>query len=120
MLCWEVYNQSKNLSCRPSDLYGVEWPLVRFYFDRAIYRWGGYVERKVSEAESTIRQRMHKQKAANVESFVMSWRISTFNKIMGLSTAAAYAKPVSTQSLTGKPKKASVPSNFGSERMFSG
>lgn len=121
MLCWEVYNQAKSLNCRPSDLYNIEWPLARFYFDRTIYWWGNYVDRKVKEAEHVMRERLRKARG-NIEAFVTSSRIATFNKIMGLSVAEAYAKPVATQDFTKKKKteKPTTTSGFGNGRMFGG
>jgi hypothetical protein len=119
MLCWKIWNQAKGLGCRPSQLYDIEWPLTRFYFDRAIYWWGTHVEGKISEAEANMRQRMKKSRG-NVDAFVTSARISTFNKLMGLSTAAAYASPVSTAGLTKKSEKSKTPTKFGKERMFAG
>lgn len=119
MLCWEVYNQAKALTCRPSDLYNIEWPLARFYFDRTIYWWGNYVERKVKEAEAVMRERLRKSRG-NIEPFVTSSRIATFNKIMGLSVAEAYAKPVATQDFAKKAEKPKATSKFGSGRMFEG
>ena len=91
MLCWQVWNQTQALKCRPSDLYDIEWPLARFYFDRGIYWWGNFVEQKMQEAEQTVRQQMKNKKGT--EMFVASTRIATFNKIFGLSTASAFRQP---------------------------
>lgn len=100
MLCWQVWNQVRALRCRPSDLYGIEWPLARFYFDRGIYWWGNFVEQKLQEAEQNVRQQMKNRKGT--EMFVTSTRIATFNKIFGLSTASAYRQP---DNISDKKKK---------------
>lgn len=114
-----MWNQAKGLSIRPSQLYDIENPLVAFYFDRGIYWWGTHVEGKVNEAEANMRSRMKKSRG-NVDAFVSSARISTFNKLMGLSTASAYAAPVSTAGLTPKDEKPTAAKKFGNEGLFSG
>lgn len=90
------------MNCRPSDLYDIEWPLARFYFDRGIYLWGNFVERRMDEAEATVRNQMKNRKGT--DTFVRSQRIVTFNKLFGLSTAAAYRQPQLPQQAT-KPKE---------------
>jgi hypothetical protein len=102
MLCWQLWNQAKGLGCRPSELYDIEWPLARFYFDRGIYWWGNYVEDRMNEAEATVRKQMKNRKGT--ETFVASQRIATFNKIFGLSVAAAYRQP-SLPGMTTEKKK---------------
>lgn len=97
MLCWQVWNQSKALSCRPSELYDIEWPLARFYFDRGIYLWGNFVENKMNEAEMTVRRQMKNRKGT--DAFAASSRIAAFNKLFGLSVASAYREPQLPQKL---------------------
>lgn len=119
MLCWKIWNESKALGCRPSELYDIEWPLARFYFDRSIYWWGNFIESKVNDAEATVRNQMKNRKGT--DAFAASARISTFNKIFGLSTAAAYRQPELPGRIDQKPvEKANPKAGQHNSSMFSG
>ena len=102
MLCWQVWNQCKALGVRPSELYNVTWPLAAFYFDRGIYYWGTFVERRMDEAEQTVRNQMKNRRGTDV--FVTSARIVAYNKLFGLSVASAYRQP-QLPATQGKPTK---------------
>ncbi|QGJ90064.1 tail assembly chaperone [Mycobacterium phage Indlulamithi] len=65
--------------------------MARFYFDRGIYWWGNFVEQRMNEVEAQVRKQMKNRKGT--ETFVASQRIATFNKLFGLSVAAAYRQP---------------------------
>lgn len=68
---------------RPSKTYDVEDPFASYLLDRGIYRWGTYVENKMDEAEAAIRNSMRNRKGT--ETFVLSSRQATFNKLMGIT-----------------------------------
>lgn len=103
------------MNCRPSDLYDIEWPLARFYFDRGIAAWGKFIENKMNEAEANVRKQMKNRRGT--DTFVASHRIVTFNKLLGLSVAAAYRQPQlpNQESKTKEPQKVTVKdlSGFG-------
>ena len=79
------------MGVRPSELYGITWPLAAFYLDRGLYRWANFVEGRLNEVESTVRKQMRNQ--AGTDIFVQSAKIAAYNKLMGLSTASAYRQP---------------------------
>lgn len=99
----------------PSDLYEIEWPLARFYFNRGIYKWGKFVENRLEEVEATVRNQMKNRRGT--ETFVTSQRIAAFNKIFGLSVASAYRQPDIVQPIE---KKAKTPVSQPNSRMFTG
>lgn len=86
-----MWDQAKALGVRPSELYGVTWPLAAFYLDRGLHRWANFVEGRLNEVESTVRKQMRNQ--AGTDIFVQSAKIAAYNKLMGLSTASAYRQP---------------------------
>jgi hypothetical protein len=90
-LAWQAWNQAKALGLRPSELYGVTWPLAAFYLDRGLYWWSNFVESKMNEAEMTVRNQMKNQSGSDM--FAQSSRTATYNKLMGLSVASAYRQP---------------------------
>jgi hypothetical protein len=73
--------------------------LAAFYFDRGVYWWGNFVERKMDEAEHAVREQMRNRKGTDM--FANSARISTYNKLFGLNPASAYRQP----QLPSKSKK---------------
>lgn len=104
--------QSKALGIRPSDLYDLQWPTARFYFDRGIYWWGSLVESKLNEAEA-VAQMQTKRMKGNKSGFIASAKQMTFCKLMGLPITSAFrqpdsfqkeqkAKPNGTQTLSGE------------------
>lgn len=91
-MCYRIWNQAKALGCRPSELYNIEWPTVRFYFDRAIYWWGTLVEGKLNEAEA-IAQMQTKRMRGNKSGFIASAKQMAFCKLMGLPVTSAFRQP---------------------------
>jgi hypothetical protein len=77
---------------RPSELYDIQWPIVRFYFDRAIYWWGTLVENKLNEAEA-VAQMQTKRMRGNKAGFIASAKQMAFCKLMGLPTTSAFRQP---------------------------
>lgn len=119
MLCWKIWNESKALGIRPSDLYDIQWPLARLYFDRGIYWWGNFIEDKVNTAEAQVRNQMKNRKGT--DAFAQSARIVAFNKIFGLSTASAYRQPQLPGKMTEKPvEKANPKAGQHDSSLFSG
>lgn len=91
------------MGIRPSQLWGVEWPLAAFYFDRAVRNWANFVDRKCEEAEMVIRLQMKNRRGT--DGFAMQAREVAFNKLLGLSVASAYSAPP-TKGLKGeKPRQ---------------
>lgn len=88
------------MGVRPSELFGVTWPLAAFLLDRGLYRWSTFVENKLNEVELTVRNQMKNSSGADV--FVQSARTSMYNKLMGLDPASAYRSP---GVFADKPKK---------------
>lgn len=76
---------------RPSELWGITWPLAAFYFDRAVRNWANFVDRRTEEAESMIRAQMKNRRGT--DGFALQARQVTFNKLVGLSVESAYAAP---------------------------
>lgn len=89
---WQVWQQWKVFHERPSRTYGIRDDLAAFIFDRGIYLWASYVERKMDEAEDNIRRSMKNRKGT--ETFVNSQRRATFNKLLGIKeTTNVYKQP---------------------------
>lgn len=81
------------MGVRPSELWGISWPLAAFYFDRAVRNWANFVDRRCEEAEMVIRLQMKNRRGT--DGFAMQAREVAFNKLLGLSVATAYAAPPS-------------------------
>lgn len=96
----QAWNTAKAMGVRPSELFGVTWPLAAFLLDRGLYRWSTFVENKLNEVELTVRNQMKNSSGADV--FVQSARTSMYNKLMGLDPASAYRSP---GVFADKPKK---------------
>ncbi len=47
---WSLRVLSKDLQTRPSDLLAIRNPLVRYYFDHAVWLFGSAVEADLEEA----------------------------------------------------------------------
>lgn len=77
---------------RPSKTYGIKGSLAAFLFDRGIYHWGTFVENKMDEAEQNIRRSMRNRKGT--DTFVLSARQATYNKLLGIKdTKNVYKQP---------------------------
>lgn len=102
------------MGCRPSELYDIQWPLVRFYFDRTIYWWGTFVESKINEAEARARVQTKRMRGSSAEGFVASAKQLAYAKLVGLPKTTAFRQPDSfkkpepknngTQSLSAEGK----------------
>ena len=88
------------MGIRPSELWGIAWPLAAFFFDRGVRDWANFVDRNVKNAEAEVRMRMRNSKRANVDSFAHQAAQVTFNKLMGLSTENLYAAPTNVKGAT--------------------
>ena len=76
---------------RPSELWGITWPLAAFYFDRAVRNWATFVDRRSDEAEMAVRMQMKNRRGT--DGFALQARTVAFNKLLGLSVEGAYAAP---------------------------
>lgn len=76
---------------RPSELYGIQFPMAAFYFDRAVRNWATFVDRRSEEAEMAVRMKMRNRKGT--DGFALQARHVQFNKLVGLSVDSAYAPP---------------------------
>lgn len=106
-MAWQTWKQSKALGVRPSELYCVTWPLAAFYLDRGLYWWANFVEGKMNEAETAVRNQMKNSTGADM--FAHSAKMAAYNKIMGLSVAAAYRQPGSLSQKDKSKAKSLVP-----------
>lgn len=88
---------------RPSELWGITWPLAAFYFDRAVRNWANFVDQRSNEAEMNVRLQMKNRKGT--DGFALQAREVAFNKLLGLSVASAYATPSITRGESGERKK---------------
>ncbi|AEK07472.1 tail assembly chaperone [Mycobacterium phage Send513] len=88
---------------RPSELWGISWPLAAFYFDRALRNWATFVDRRVEEAEMTVRMQMKNRKGT--DGFALQARHVAFNKLMGLDVSSAYAPPPVAPNAAGAGKR---------------
>lgn len=95
------------MGVRPSELYGVTWPLAAFFLDRGCRAWANFVDRRVNEAEAVAVRQTRKMKG-DPSGFIHSAKLVTFNKLMGLPTDLAYAAPT-------VPQKASAPKALSAE-----
>lgn len=76
---------------RPSELWGISWPLTAFYFDRGVRNWANFVDQRANEAEQAVRMQMKNRKGT--DPFALQARHVAFNKMVGLSVDSAYAAP---------------------------
>ncbi|QNJ59235.1 tail assembly chaperone [Mycobacterium phage MrMiyagi] len=98
---------------RPSELYGITWPLAAFYLDRGLYWWSSFVEGRMNEVENAVRNQMKNKRGT--DAFVHSARTAAFNKLMGLSVASAYRQP---HSFTSSSKGAKPVASQGKSSNF--
>lgn len=49
-MVWELWQRSKALRCKPSDLVGDYNSIEAFYFDRAVWRWASAVDYDIETA----------------------------------------------------------------------
>lgn len=91
MQAYKIWHEAKDLGVRPSELWGVTWPLAAFYFDRAVRNWANFVDQRSNEAEQAVRIQMKNRKGT--DGFALQARHVAFNKLMGLSVESAYAAP---------------------------
>lgn len=91
MQCYKIWHEAKEMGVRPSELWGIHWPLAAFYFDRAVRNWANFVDRKSEEAEMVVRMQMKNRRGT--DGFALQARQVQFNKLLGLSVAEAYAAP---------------------------
>jgi hypothetical protein len=80
------------MGIRPSELYGVTWPLAAFYFDRGVRAWANYVDGEVNKAEAVAVKSTRRMKG-DPSGFVVSAKMLAFNKALGLDKSAAFAAP---------------------------
>jgi hypothetical protein len=52
---WDLFNLSKSLRARPSDLLGIRHNAVRFYFDRVIVGVGQTIEAEIQIAQKNCK-----------------------------------------------------------------
>lgn len=95
------------MGVRPSELWGITWPLAAFYFDRAIRNWANFVDRRSEEAEMVVRMQMKNRRGT--DGFALQARQVAFNKLVGLSVESAYAPPPTP----GNAKKAGQKRDVG-------
>lgn len=98
--------ESKDLGVRPSELYGVTWPLAAFYLDRGLRNWANFVDRTVNDAEVKVRTQMRNNRRANVDMFAFQAKQVAFNKIMGISVESLYAAPTTGPKPKGEKRSA--------------
>lgn len=91
------------MGIRPSEFYGITWPLAVFYLDRGLSGWASFVERKVNEAGNAVASTAVGQSRGG-EVFVQSARQVQFNRLLGLSEASAYRSPQLPGKVVAKPK----------------
>ena len=94
------------MGLRPSQLWGIEWPLAAFYFDRAVRNWANFVDRRSDEAEATVRIQMKNRRGT--DGFALQARQVMFSKLLGLDVTAAYAPPPVPGSGEGRTTKRDV------------
>ena len=64
---WEAWTLSRAWRVRPSELYGIEEPLARLNFDRAVNYFGSSVEAEMHQAaEKAKTNKAARQKAQQV------------------------------------------------------
>ena len=95
------------MGVRPSEIWGITWPLAAFYFDRGVRNWANFVDRMINDAEVNVRSQMRNSKRANVDTFANQARQVAFAKLMGLSVESLYAAPTTNSSSNGE--KSSTP-----------
>ena len=93
-----MWIQSKGLGVLPSKLYGIENPLVAFYFDRGIYQWGTLVEAKMQEGEANIRKSFKNRRGTEV--FIQSERAKVYNRLLGIESTRGVYRDVSAPTNT--------------------
>lgn len=103
-----MWHEAKALGIRPSELYGIENPLAAFYLDRGLQRWANFVEGKMNESETAVRNTAVGRSSSGA-GFIISARQVTFAKLMGQSTASAYRQPQ-------VPKRESPKKDVGAQR----
>jgi hypothetical protein len=47
---WEAWTLSRQLSCRPSELYGITDDLQRYCFDKSVIVFGNFIEGEMKDA----------------------------------------------------------------------
>lgn len=97
------------MAVRPSEFWGITWPLTAFFFDRGVRTWANYVDRQVEQAETNVRMQMRNAKRANVDTFAFQQKQVTFHKLMGLSVESLYAAPPIAGGSNKKREKSSGP-----------
>jgi hypothetical protein len=98
-------------------LYNVHWPLARFYFDRAIYWWGNFVEGKINEAEARARVQT-KRMRGNAEGFIASAKQAAYCKLLGLPLTSAYRSPNSFTKKADQSPKSKLQQSVSAEGRF--
>jgi hypothetical protein len=91
------------MGVRPSELYGIDWPVAAFYLDRGLSAWASFVETKVNEAGNAVASTaVGRSSGGHV--FVQSARQAQFSRLLGLSDASAYRQPQIASRVEAKPK----------------
>lgn len=88
---------------RPSELWGITWPLAAFYFDRAVRNWAKFVDGRSEEAEMVVRRQMKNRRGT--DGFALQAREVTFKKLVGLDTTTSYAAPPTPKGVVKGPKR---------------
>lgn len=85
---------------RPSELWGVTWPLAAFYFDRAVRNWANFVDQRSNEAEQAVRMQMKNRRGT--DGFALQAREVAWKKLLGMDVQSSYAAPPVIKNAEGK------------------
>ena len=80
------------MNLRPSELYGITWPLAAFYLDRGLNAWASFVENKMNEAAEAVANTVV-GRGSSGQVFIISARKRAFARLLGLSENSAYRQP---------------------------
>lgn len=89
------------MGIRPSELYGIDWPLAAYYLDITLQAWSDFVEGKMNEAGAAIAATAV-GRSSQGQAFIYSARQSAFAKLVGLPEHSGF------QSVTSKGKKGPI------------
>jgi hypothetical protein len=62
---WQAWQLSKAYTCRPSELYGIEHPVQKLFFDRAVWVFGSTLEADLEESGKSRGKKPKSEKQTN-------------------------------------------------------
>lgn len=78
---WQLWKRSQAFRTRPSELIGLEDPLIAYFLDRGTWFLGTYVEDRVDAAGRNAVKGVKNKK--NAEALQNGARLRTLDKLLG-------------------------------------